>query len=143
MLGVYVAFTCDPAGRLVMFLRFTITQIDEDSRKPQGVFTAAFTLLDSGDLNSDEWKQLRELMDWFKENLPCPPDSFYASRAIFWFKSDAHENISRIWELVQLLQAHGHHIEVYKCRRLANVSYEDQFQVAAYPSPKDDRVTVQ
>lgn len=126
-----------------MFLRFTITQIDEDSRKPQGVFSAAYTLLDSGDLNSDEWKQLRGLMDWFGENLPSPPDTFYASRAIFWFRSDANENISRIWELVQLLRAHGHHIEVHKCRRLANVTYEDQFQVAAYPSSKDDRVTIQ
>lgn len=78
-----------------MFLRFTITQIDEDSHKPQGVFVAAYGLLDSGDLDSVEWKRLRELLDWFNEHLPHPPDSFYASRAIFWFKSSAHENISR------------------------------------------------
>jgi len=32
-------------------------------------------------------------------------------------------------KLVHLLRVHGHHIEVYKCRRLANVTYEDQFQV--------------
>jgi hypothetical protein len=80
---------------------------------------------------------------WFNENLSSPPDSFYTSRAIFWFKSNAHENISRIWELVHLLRLHGYHIEVYKCRRLANVCYEDDFQVAAYPSAKDGRITVQ
>ncbi len=126
-----------------MFLRFTITQIDEDSHKPQGVFSAAYSLLDSGDLDSVEWKQLRELLDWFDENLSSPPDSFYASRAIFWFKSDAHENISRIWEMVYLLREHGHHIEVHKCRLLANISYEDKFQVAAYPSGRDGKTTVQ
>jgi hypothetical protein len=125
-----------------MFLRFTITQIDEDSHKPQGVFSAAYSLLESGDLDSVEWKRLRELMDWFDENLPSPPDSFYASRAIFWFKSSADENIKRIWELVHLLRAHGYHIEVYKCRRLANISYEDKMQVAAYPSDRDSRITV-
>lgn len=126
-----------------MYLRFTITQIDEDSHKPQGVFSAAYSLLDSGDLDSVEWKQLRELLDWFDEHLTSPPDSFYASRAIFWFKSDAQENISRIWEMVYILRGHGYHIDVYKCRRLANVSYEDKFQVAAYPSDRDGKTTVQ
>ena len=126
-----------------MFLRFTITQIDDTSHKPQGVFSAAYELLDSGDLNSDEWKQLRELLDWFDVNLKSPPDNFYASRAIFWFKSRDRKNISRIWELIHLLQAHGHHIEVYKCRSLGNISYEDKSQVAAYPSNKDGKITVQ
>jgi hypothetical protein len=126
-----------------MFLRFTITEIDEDSRKPQGVFTGAYSLLDSGDLDSNEWKRLRELLDWFNEKLPHPLDSFYASRAIFWFKSNAHESISRIWELIYLLRPHGYHVDVYKCRSLANISYEDEFQVAAYPSSKDGRVSVQ
>jgi hypothetical protein len=37
-----------------MFLRFVTTRIDEDSRKPQDVFAAAYLLLDSGDLNPKE-----------------------------------------------------------------------------------------
>jgi hypothetical protein len=37
-----------------MYLRFVTTRIDEDSHKPQGVFVAAYSLLDSGDLNPDE-----------------------------------------------------------------------------------------
>ena len=126
-----------------MFLRFAITQIDEDSRKPQGVFVAAYALLDSCELDSEESKRLRELLDWFSENLPNPPEDFYASRAIFWFKSSAHESVNRIWELVQMLRLHGYHIQVYKSRRLANVSYEDEFQIAAYPSDRDARITVQ
>jgi hypothetical protein len=126
-----------------MFLRFAITWIDEDSRKPQGVFVAAHSLLNSGDLSSDEWKQIRAILDWFNEHLPPPPDSFSASRAIFWFKSSADESIRQIWELVHLLRQHGRHVEVYKCRRLANICYEDRLQVAAYPSKSDGRITVQ
>jgi len=126
-----------------MFLRFAVTQIDEDSRKPQGVFVAAHALLDSCELNREESKRLREVLDWVSENLPHPPDHFYASRAIFWFKSSAHETINRIWQLVHLLRLHGYQIEVYKSRRLANISYEDEFQVAAYPSDRDARVIVQ
>jgi hypothetical protein len=125
-----------------MFLRFTITHIDEDSHQPQGIFVAAYSLLDSGDLDPVEWKVLRNLLDWFKENLPSPPDSFYASRAIFWFKSNAGESISRIWEMIYLLKAHAYHIEVYRCPRLGNISYEDKFQVAAYPSDRDGKIII-
>jgi hypothetical protein len=126
-----------------MFLRFATKQIDEDSRKPRGVFIAAHTLLDSGDLSSDEWQQIRDILIWFNKNLPTPPDSFKTSRAIFWFKSSAEESIRRIWELVQLLRHHGHHVEVYKCRKLGNVCYQDELQVASYPSKSDGRITVQ
>lgn len=77
-----------------MFLRFAVTQIDEDSHKPQGIFVAAHDLKDSCELTQEESKQLRELLDWFSENLPNPPEDFYASRAIFWFKSSAHETIT-------------------------------------------------
>ena len=126
-----------------MFLRFAVKQIDEDSHRPKGVFAAAYELLDSCELAPEESKQLRDLLDWFSDHLPEPPEDFYASRAVFWFKASAHESINRIWELVQFLRLHDYQIEVHKCRRLANVVYEDDFQVAAYPSERDARVIVQ
>ena len=126
-----------------MYLRFTTLKIDEDSKKPQGIFIAAYRLLESGDLSADEWKHLREILDWYKANLPLPPKTFKASRAIFWFRSNAAENIGRMWELVAILRAHDIPISVYKCRHLANISYRDELQVAAYPSPDDAKVTVQ
>jgi len=94
-------------------------------------------------LDSVEDARVRELLIWFNKHLPIPPDKFNAGRAIFWFKSTSVECIDRIWEMVHLLEAHGFHINVYKCRRLANVCYGDKFQVAAYPSDLDDRITTQ
>jgi hypothetical protein len=124
-----------------MYLRFATTRIDEDSRKPQGVFVASYLLLDSGELTNDEWKRVREILDWFNKHLPHPPKSFLAGRAIFWFKSSAKESIEQIWELVELLRHHGYYVEVQKCRRLANIRFQDDFQVAAYPSDLDGRIT--
>mgnify|MGYP007062935227 CR=1 FL=1 len=126
-----------------MYLRFALTQVDKDSHRAQGVFSAAYALLKSGDLDPDEWRRLREILDWFNEHLPAPPESFDATRAIFWFKPGAKECLETVWEMVHLLKLHGHHVEVYKCRRLANVCYGDKFQVAAYPSKNDAKVTVQ
>jgi hypothetical protein len=107
------------------------------------VFVAAYRLLDSGDLNPEEWKHLREILIWFQSHLATPPKDFVASRAIFWFKSSAEESIKQIWELVHLLRQYGYHVEVQKCRRLANIHWQDQLQVASYPSSLDGRITVQ
>ncbi len=126
-----------------MFLRFVTTRINNDSHRPEGVFAAAYALLDSGSLSHDEWTQIREILIWFNKNLPTPPDRFSADRAIFWFKGRSKEGISHIWDLVNALRLHGHHVEVHKCRRLANIAYEDEYQVAAYPSKLDGKVTVQ
>lgn len=126
-----------------MYLRFTTTRIDEDSHKPQGVFVAAYSLLDSGDLNPDERKRIHEILIWFQKNLPTPPKRFSTGRAIFWFKSSAQESIKQVWELVYALRQHGYYVEVQKCRHLANICFEDRFQVAAYPSKLDGRTTVQ
>jgi hypothetical protein len=126
-----------------MYLRFVTKGIDEDSHKQKGVFMAAYELLDSGDLSKDEWQRVRTTLDWFSQHLPNPSKDFNPSRAIFWFKSEAKDSVKRVWELVAILREHGHFVEVFKCRRLANIRYRDSFQVAAYPSDLDERITVQ
>jgi hypothetical protein len=125
-----------------VFLRFVTTRISGYSHRPQGVLVASNSLLDSGALNPDEGKRLREIWDWFNTYLPRPPESFVGGRAIFWFKSTATGSISQIWELVHLLRHHSYHVEVHKCRHLANIFYEDEFQVAAYPSKRDGKITI-
>lgn len=119
-----------------MFLRFVITQIDDVSHKPQGLFQAAYELLESGDLSLEERDLLREVIIWFNKNLPSPRN-MVASRAIFWFKWSADECMKRMWELTYLLRHYDYLVEVEKCRELGNIIYEDKFQVAAYPSRHD------
>ena len=126
-----------------MYLRFVTTRIDEQSHKPQGVFAASYALLESGGLTSDEWKHVRELLIWFNKSLPTPPKNFSALRALFWFKSSAQEIISNLWELVHVLRQHGHYVEVHKCQRLGNILWQDTFQVAAFPSKLDSKITIQ
>jgi hypothetical protein len=126
-----------------MYLRFVTTRIDKDSHRPQGVFAASYALLDSGHLTPEEREQLRGMIIWFNVNLPTPPKKFDSRRAIFWFKSSAEETIRTVWELVHMLREHGHHVEVHKCRRLGNVVWEDDFQVAAFPSKSDGRISFQ
>ena len=124
-----------------MYIRFTTTQIDDVSKRHKGVFVSAYELLDSGELSTDEWKAIRTILDWYKTNLPTPPKKFVASRAIFWFRAEAEENISRIWELVALLREHGRHVNVHRCGHLRNIVFRDKYQVASYPHENDGRIT--
>jgi hypothetical protein len=123
-----------------MYIRFTTTAIDEISHKPRGLFQEAYLLLHSGDLSKEEWSQLRSALDWFENNLSEPPKKLKSSRAIYWFRSDAHKCIDKIWDMVHLLREHNRHIVIHKCRRLGNIAYRDKLQVAAYPSQLDDRI---
>ena len=73
-----------------MFVRFVVTDRDENSHRLTGVFQEAFRLRDRGLLNHAEFEKLRQ---WFNLHLPVP-DRFSRSRrphahcnAICWFKS--------------------------------------------------------
>jgi hypothetical protein len=140
-----------PSGRLLvkrpqaccMFMRFVTTRLHPESHQPRGVFSAAYALMDSEILSNEDRRHLRELLVWFNKNLPHPPKTFDARRATFWFKSSAKENVAKIWELVHFLRLHDHHVEVQKCSRLANIVFNDKYQVAAYPSERDGKVTTQ
>ena len=125
-----------------MFLRFVTTQINDCSRQPKGLFYAVHEFLDEGDLSHDERALLEEPLDWFNENLPGPGKYFDPCRAVFWFKSQARECIGRMWDLANVLRLYDYFVEVHKCGRLGNIIFEDDFQVAAYPSRKDGRITI-
>ncbi len=124
-----------------MYIRFVITQIDEDSHQPQGLFVAAAELLRSGILSTDEYKKLQDERAWFLANLPSPDRSDVKGRAIFWFRASAHECIQRMWSMGAILRENGYLMEVQKCDHLHNIVYQDEFQVAAFPHPYDGNRT--
>jgi hypothetical protein len=126
-----------------MYLRFVTKRVDEDSYQPKGVFVASYELLDSGDLTQGERERVRGILDWFNVNLPHPPEDLKQPRAIYWFKPDAGECVSKVWELVHLLREHGHFVDVQKRPTLASIIYEDKYQVAAFVSMLDGKLTSQ
>lgn len=57
--------------------------------------------------------QLNELRAWFSENLE-KPTSFGRDKlrlGICWFKTASTEHISRIWEMVQILERNGIYVK--------------------------------
>src|SRR5215468_4129164 len=85
-------------GDAAAFIRFVTARVHKDSHRQEGVFAAAYALLDSGSLDQEELRRIREILIWFNKNLPTPAERFSADRAVLWFKASSKE-ISQVWEL--------------------------------------------
>ncbi len=125
-----------------MYLRFVITQLDQNSHQPQGLFRASHALIESAELNIDEKQLLQEALIWFNNNLSAPDKPYITGNVMFWFKTTALEHIKRMWELVHILRAHGYIVEVHKRDYLYNIVYWDEHQVAARFSRADAKLRI-
>lgn len=121
------------------FLRFVVSEIDDDSGRREGLFQAFARLEEAGDLLPHELQQWEEIYDWFRKNLDAPPRFTRSSRphakpiAISWFKDTAVEHIRRMRVLAEILRDHGLICDVIRTQRPGYVVFEDEHQVAAEP----------
>lgn len=122
-----------------MYVRFVIQQKDEDSGRRQGVFQALADLADAGSLLPHERAVWGETYEWFVKNLREPLQFSRSLKphakkvALSWFKDSAGEHISRMFELVEILKAHGVAVEVLRTERPGYIVDEDAHQVVAEP----------
>lgn len=128
-----------------MYLRFVVADIDRDSGKELGVVHGVGNLRDHGGLDRHEEARHDLIRKWFNENLEKPrrftnaKPPFHAkqARAISWFKDSAHEHISRVRELVIILEHRGISVRMLKTDRVGYIVYDDEYQIVAEPFAKD------
>ena len=120
------------------YIRFAIGRKDEDSNVEQGIFQAAALALEWQSITGSDAVALNELREWFSENLERPT-SFGRDklrRGICWFKTSAMEHISRIWEMVNILERNGIYVRKIRTDKPGYVVYEDEWQLVAEPFRK-------
>jgi hypothetical protein len=128
-----------------MYLRFVVADIDEGSGKELGVFHAVGNLRRAGKLQPYEEERHDLIRQWFNEHLERPtrftsskpPYYRKSSKAISWFKDDAHDHINRVRELVTILQNHGISVQMLKTERIGYIVYEDEYQIVAEPFARE------
>jgi hypothetical protein len=118
-----------------MYLRFALPKRNNPYVSREGVFTACYALLEEDRLTEYEEKQVRSHLDWFDRHLPAPEclDDVEHRRALCWFRSDAHDHIETMWELVGVLHTCCVPVELLKTRWPGTIVYEDEWQIAAVP----------
>jgi len=120
------------------YVRFVIGRRDEDSHVEQGIFQAAVLALEWQNITGSDADKLSELRAWFSENLE-KPTSFGRDKlrlGICWFKTGATEHISRIWEMVNILERNGIYVKKIRTDKPGYVIYEDEWQLVAEPFRK-------
>ena len=120
------------------YLRFVIDRKDEDSHVEQGIFQAAARALEWQGITGSDADELNELRAWFSENLG-KPTSFGRDKlrlGICWFKTESVEHISRIWEMVRILERNGIYVKKIRTDKPGYVIYEDEWQLVAEPFRK-------
>ena len=120
------------------YVRFVIGCKDEYSHVEQGIFQAAALALERSNVTGSDADELNKLRGWFSENLE-KPTSFGRNTlrlGICWFKTGATEHISRIWEMVQILERNGIYVKKIRTDKPGYVIYEDEWQLVAEPFRK-------
>jgi len=124
-----------------MYIRFITGEIHNESLLKAGVFQAAYRLRDKSRIPDHEKARLRELLKWFDANLEKPnrftnsKPPYYRKKhkAISWFKDTATEHISKLREILAILDNHDVHFEMIKTDRPGYIVYEYEHQVVAEP----------
>ena len=120
------------------YVRFVIGRKGEDSHVEQGIFQAAARALEWQNITGSDADELNELRAWFSKNLE-KPTSFGRDKlrlGICWFKAESTEHISRIWEMVRILERNGIYVKKIRTDKPGYVIYEDGWQLVAEPFRK-------
>lgn len=119
-------------------IRFVIDRKDEDSHVEQGIFQAAALALEWYQITGSDADQLGEVLSWFSDNLEKPTSlgRDKLRRGICWFKTDATEHISRIWQMVEILERNEIYVKKVRTDKPGYVIYEDEWQLVAEPFRK-------
>lgn len=128
----------DASTGVVMFIRFVSGEVDSDARVPVGLFHSLDQLYWSDEVPMYELDALREVQNWFEENLTSIPDyvSDYGRsyEAVCWFKSTASDHLARAWEMAGILERNDVLVWTIKSREVGVIYYEDDAQVFARPT---------
>jgi hypothetical protein len=114
-----------------VFVRFVVGSDGQHHKELTGVITEARFLRDRGELTTDEDARLTDLYDWFNEHVPVPPfdTQRFPRDAVAWFRDDAGEPITKMWDIVALLRDHGVDVQLLRSANPGRVVYEDRVQV--------------
>jgi hypothetical protein len=98
------------------FIRFVLARRHPDSGVEDGLFTVAYELRDSPEVEAADRDGLAENLAWFEKHLETPTrfnrtksKGFYRrkTRGIAWFKNTATDHLARMHQIKSVLETYG------------------------------------
>jgi hypothetical protein len=119
------------------YVRFVIGREGDDIQVERGIFQGAALALEWGNITGSDADELKNLLAWFGKNLE-KPTSIGRDKLRFgicWFKAGSTEHVSRIWEMVRILERNRIYVKKIRTDKPGYVIYEDGWQLVAEPLP--------
>jgi len=124
------------------FIRFQTTMPCPTTGKRLGVFHAAYYVEEEDVLSTEAYEKLKDSFAWFAKHLRSPALRGKPTRGVFWFRSAAEEFISRVWDIVDVLQSADVIVERHATKRPGAIVYSDDQQIVAIPYRKPRRIRI-
>ena len=114
-----------------VFVRFVVGSDGQHHKELTGILAEAQLLRERDELTVEEDVRLEKVDDWFNEHVLVPPFSTgrFPRDAVSWFKDDAREPVTCMWDVVALLKEHGVEVRPPRSTNPGRVVYEDRVQV--------------
>lgn len=101
------------------------------TKYPKGIFGMCWRMIMDGQMEPEDEKLFREIVDWFIANLPQPEPCKNGEKVITFFKIGTTDEMLRKIELaVRLLDKYEHPYDIVYTNFIGTVIYEDEWQVA-------------
>lgn len=125
-----------------MYVRFISPQRLYDRRGYCGIFQAAIDIVYDDETPYHFYLPIRELLDWFNENLPKPADEKFAVRSrrarhhvgLCWFRDEAKEMIHNAHLMASILAECDVPILAISSDKVGQILYYDDYQIIAKPN---------
>jgi hypothetical protein len=125
-----------------MFIRFTTVGAHSHPAVGDGVFGCAYAFRGDPRIGQVDRAEIAELIKWFEKNLSTP-DRFNRRTSkgsyrgldtgISWFRSEASDCVSKMRQLVTILERNDVDVKMFRTDRPGYVIYEDAHQIVAEP----------
>jgi hypothetical protein len=121
-----------------MFLRFTISDLHEESGQPVGIFHAVRYLRDDGKLSAEQEDIADQVFDWLHHHLDAPDEHVLVAtpEAVSWFRATATGHIAQAERLIPILESQGYKVATARSLDPGIIVYADSAQVLALPSSR-------
>jgi len=124
-----------------MYVRFISPWRAGNARGYFGLFQPAVEIVYDEATPYHFYLPIRELLDWFNDNLPKPAEGSFAVRSrrirrdvgICWFQSDAKEMIANAHILASILNECDVPIRKVTTHNPGQLLYQDDHQIVAKP----------